>query len=137
MLHDFGDGRGQIRSHHHVNPDGSLGGCVADDNHVDPTVYVTDDRNVDHKDVVFTLPTGDVITQSEIDRYPKDWSLKMIISDLHYSSVLKKRRIKAREIRPSRYAHLSGREATATCVCGSHNCIIEDCCNNCFHQCDM
>jgi len=38
--HDFEDGKDEVPAHRHVNPDGSLGGWVADTAYVDPTSYV-------------------------------------------------------------------------------------------------
>jgi len=39
-MHDFGDGRGPVPAKRHVNPDGSMGGWVADAAHVDRGVHV-------------------------------------------------------------------------------------------------
>lgn len=40
MLHDFGDSKGSVRAHRHMNPLGDLGGWVANTAFVDPTAYV-------------------------------------------------------------------------------------------------
>lgn len=37
---DFGDGNGEVPAHRHINPDGSVGGRVADTASVDSSVYV-------------------------------------------------------------------------------------------------
>lgn len=40
-LFDFQDGDGPVPAHRHTNPDGSVGGWVADTAYVDPTAYVS------------------------------------------------------------------------------------------------
>ena len=37
---DFGDGNGRVPAHRHINPNGTLGGWVADTAYVAPTVHV-------------------------------------------------------------------------------------------------
>lgn len=37
---DFGDGNGPVPAHRHINPDGSLGGWIADTSSVDDDVFV-------------------------------------------------------------------------------------------------
>jgi carbonic anhydrase/acetyltransferase-like protein (isoleucine patch superfamily) len=40
LYYDFGDGLGHVPAHRHMNPDGSLGGWVAETAHVDSTCYI-------------------------------------------------------------------------------------------------
>jgi len=40
---DFGDGKGPVAAHRHRNPDGSLGGWIADTAYVAPTAHVSPD----------------------------------------------------------------------------------------------
>jgi hypothetical protein len=37
---DFGDSNGMVPAHRHINPDGSIGGWVADTAFVDSSVYI-------------------------------------------------------------------------------------------------
>ena len=46
FVHDFGDGNGPVPAHRHLNPDGSLGGMVADTARVASTVTVGPDALV-------------------------------------------------------------------------------------------
>lgn len=40
LFHNFGDGKGPVRAHRHLNPLGDLGGWVANTAYVDATAYV-------------------------------------------------------------------------------------------------
>ena len=39
-VYNFGDGKGPVPAHRHKNPDGSVGGWVADTAYVAPTMHV-------------------------------------------------------------------------------------------------
>ena len=41
--YDFADGKGSVPAHRHINPDGSVGGWVADTATVADTVYIGED----------------------------------------------------------------------------------------------
>lgn len=52
-VHDFNDGKGPVPAHQHLNPDGSLGGWVAETAYVAPTCFVGPDAQVYDHAVVY------------------------------------------------------------------------------------
>lgn len=59
---DFEDGNGPVPAHRHTNPDGVIGGWVADTAYVGPLAYVGPDANV----------TGEVVADGRVPVGPWD-----------------------------------------------------------------
>ena len=45
-MYDFSDGRGEVPAHKHTNPDGSVGGWVAETASVENTCYIDEHAKV-------------------------------------------------------------------------------------------